>query len=118
MKDCVVPPPTCRQSRCATVAGNPLIISLALLAMWALVIGIKPRVLAQEQGPAPQEAGVCYICSGAPAAASAAPATDSVALPPPPPLALMPVGSSHVVLVPHPPPQTLLIAPSTPPPRA
>jgi hypothetical protein len=90
----------------------------AALVLLALVVGVRPRVQAQEQGTAPMSASTCYVCSGATSATDVAPAMHSVAAALPPPLPelpslLMPLGT--VVRVAPPPP---LAPPRSPPPRA
>jgi hypothetical protein len=55
--------------------------ALALITALALVLGVRPRVLAEEVGVAPIEAGVCFLCDGSVSAATIAPVAE-VVLPP------------------------------------
>jgi hypothetical protein len=94
------------------------ITAAAALVLVALVVGVRPRALAQEQGAAPMTSSACYVCNGATSAADVAPAMHSVAAALPAPLPalpglLMPLG---IVLrvAPSPP----LAPPRSPPPRA
>jgi hypothetical protein len=91
---------------------------VALLAVLALVAGVRPRVLAEEHGSAPAERSICVLCDGGATAATVAPSVDSVALNPslltlPAPLGL--------VVAPVPaqiPPGIASARPPAPPPRA
>jgi hypothetical protein len=68
-------------SRAALATSRWVLTALALITALALVLGVRPRVLAQEVGVAPIETGVCFLCDGSVSAAAIAPAAD-VALPP------------------------------------
>jgi hypothetical protein len=63
-----------------TIAATPrwALTTLALLTALALVLGVQPRVLAQEVGVAPIESGICFLCDGSVSAAAMAPAAESV----------------------------------------
>jgi hypothetical protein len=63
-----------------TVAATSrwVLTALALITALALVLGVQPRVLVQEIGVAPIEAGVCFLCDGSVSAAAMAPAAESV----------------------------------------
>ena len=88
------------------------------LVMLALVMGVRPRVQAQDQGAPPLSSNACYVCNGAATAADAAPAMHSVAAALPAPLPELPglftpLGVTLRVAVPPP-----LDPPLSPPPRA
>jgi hypothetical protein len=68
-------------SRAAIATSRWVLTALALITALALVIGVRPRVLAREVGVAPIETGVCFLCDGSVSAAAIAPAAE-VALPP------------------------------------
>ncbi|MGH2603838.1 MAG: hypothetical protein ACRDJ9_31195, partial [Dehalococcoidia bacterium] len=54
------------------------VTALALLIVLALVLGVRPRVIAEESGFSQAQAGVCLLCDGGATAATVAPAADSV----------------------------------------
>jgi hypothetical protein len=56
------------------------VTALALLTVFALVLGVRPRVIAEQSGFSPAQTGVCFLCDGAATAATVAPAADSVSL--------------------------------------
>jgi hypothetical protein len=90
----------------------------ALLTMFALIAGVRPRALAQETGPIPLASDACFLCDGTATAAAAAPSATSVAhatpaLAPAPVLAEAPV-SPAVALAPG----ATASMPPVPPPRA
>jgi hypothetical protein len=67
-------------SRTAVATARWSLTALALIMALALVLGVRPRVLAQEVGVAPIETGACFLCDGSASAATVAPVAD-VALP-------------------------------------
>jgi hypothetical protein len=68
------------QIRAALGTSRWVLTALALITALALVLGMRPRVLAREVGVAPIETGVCFLCDGSVSAAAIAPAAE-VALP-------------------------------------
>lgn len=64
------------QHRTVLAASQWLLATLALITALAMVTGVRPRVLVQEIGVAPIEAGVCFLCDGSTTAAAIAPAAE------------------------------------------
>jgi hypothetical protein len=59
-------------------ASRWVVTALALMTVLALVVGVRPRALAEETGRAPLTSGVCFLCDGSFTAAAAAPSADHV----------------------------------------
>jgi hypothetical protein len=66
------------RSRVTLATSRWVLFGLALITALALVLGMRPRVLAREVGVAPIETGVCFLCDGSVSAAAIAPAAEIV----------------------------------------
>jgi hypothetical protein len=49
------------------------VTALALIVVLALVLGLRPRILAEQVGVAPTDGAACFLCDGSATAATIAP---------------------------------------------
>ena len=99
-------------------SGRLSVTLAALLVAVALMLGVRPRALARQVGPAPVDPAVCVLCDGSVTAAAVAPASDMVAFGPPPSPAALPGAVLLAMPLPALPPPRAAVLPSVPPPRA
>jgi hypothetical protein len=99
-------------------AGRLSVMVAALLVAVALTLGVRPRALAWQFGPAPVDPVGCVLCNGAVTAAAVAPAADTVAFGPPAPPAALPGAVLVAAPLPAASPLDTAVSPPAPPPRA